>query len=314
MQRLPRTVLTVIAIGILGFWYWYRLDALSDLGGFESARQEGRERRARERENQLQAPATVASDSNREALDSDAGDAGVNGKASDAAEGGEADAPSSWWEDPDTLARFHAEYLRQVPTAIADAAQMRAENSAMVQRDRDALAETMTAMYEAGVPTAILAEHEMQGLEYDMIAPGASMLKSNLSQCANWLMQGAGLNEVPKIDVLARMPEDHPVEFILSRMTGRSITELDPSLAPSIASLRNEFVREFSVLGGQTWELRPAAYRAVQALVLPDDRKSSLLIPPFAEFVPELAQIETQQQALRERYLAQLEIYAAQLR
>jgi len=97
-------------------------------------------------------------------------------------------------------------------------------------------------------------------------------------------------------------------------MAGRSITELDAHIASTIASLRNEFVREYAVLGGQTWALRPAADRAMQVLVLADGSGSGQLIPPIAEIVPELTQIAAQQQALRGRCLSLLEIYAAQLK
>lgn len=299
MKRLPKAVVTVIAIGILGFWYWKHLDGLSDLGGFDRARQEARERRDRNREDEAAQPAVAAPDLEREAVTSDAGEVIASG---------------SWWEDPDTLARFLAEFERQLPGAINLAASMRAEHAERAIRDRAELELAVAAFSERGVASAILDEHEIQGLSYDAMGPCTSVLRSKLLECMAWMDKGAKLEKLPKLSILRRNPEDQPVEFLLSRMANRSVAKLDPQTAQDVARLRNDFVREFAILGGKIWETRPAAYFAMKELGLPNGLESGQARPPILEFIPELASFAAQQDALRERYLAQLEIYAAQLK
>jgi hypothetical protein len=278
MNRHAVSALCLLVIALGGYWYWSRLDGLSDLGGFESARQEARERRLAK----AQYPGSPASSGN-------------------------------WWEHSGTLAQFLEEFERQLPGALDEAASMRAEHADIATRDRAELGRAMASFAEASVPSAILSEHEMQGLAYDAMSLSTSTLRSKLSECNSWLIDGAKLDQLPKLDFLSRMPEDQPVEFILSRMADRSVTELDAQTAQDVSRLRNDFVREFAILEGRIWEMRPAASFAMKELGLPNGFEAGLAMPPILEFVPELASVVAQQQALRDRYLAQLEIYAAQL-
>lgn len=251
------------------------------MGGFKSARQEAQERRS---------------------------------KAHDEPEAEVAETSAYWWQDPGTLVRFHDEFERQLPGALEFAANMRAKNADQAIHARAELARLVEVLAEAGVPSAILREHEIHGLPYDSMTQCASLLQSKLAECKAWIDDGAKLEELSKLKYLAKAPEDQPVEFILSRMAGRSIAELDPHTAQDVARLRNDFVREFSSLESQAWETRPAAYFAMEKLGLPDGRANGQAWPPIQEFIPMLASIVAEQQALRERYLAQLEIFAAQLK
>jgi len=215
-----------------------------------------------------------------------------------------------WWEDPDRLAAFLAEYQRQIPQAFAD--QMESRNTSAKVREHKA--RSLQDAVESVAQTMLFNEisvDDFDGVAHDSLNSTRSWLREQVRQYQDW-QRGLerGENSVHSLEYMKSWARATPPEIILSKMIGTPVTELEfsPELSARISLARNQMIRDASLAEGQLWEISPAAVRAASALGYAVVARGL----DFNEIIPEWRQLNALVESEIDSYWLELETIAAE--
>lgn len=212
---------------------------------------------------------------------------------------------TNWWEDPESLDRFLAEYQRQLPGAFAD--QMGHRSPPAETRTRLAVnLEKVIRGAKEGLLFNEIEADEFDGLVYDSLRSGTSWLSEQTHRYIEWQRdEKRGKGSLPSLEQMRGEIRYFPPEMILSRIVGKPVWELTWSKedVSKVSSARNSFLREVALIEAHLWEVAPAATRAADALGF-----ETGLAVDFGKIIPEWRAFNEMIDAEVDRYLFELDL------
>jgi hypothetical protein len=220
------------------------------------------------------------------------------------------DAKSNWWEDPETLERFLAEYQRQLPKAFADQMGFRSGSVEFHTRLKVNLENAIRVAKENLLFNEIETS-DFEGLVVDSLRSSTGWLNEQTNRYVEWQRdKERGKGSLPSLEQMRGEIRYYPPEMVLSRILEKPVGEINWSneQVSKVSAARNSLLRELALIESHLWEVAPAATRAADAFGLETglDVDFDLIIPEWRAF-NEMIDAEV------DRYLFELDLIGTEV-
>jgi len=209
-----------------------------------------------------------------------------------------------WYEDPQKLSEFLALYESKLQESLQKTDELRSAHSPERQASLDATLDKIAS----GTVFGYTYPGDFEGLSYDTLLTSQNYMRAQFLEYAQWENSEGSLEELPSVKVMCRAPMKYPPSFLIFQIRGDVNVEFSEQQIEHVSRLRNEFVRQYTMLKGREFELRPAALWAAEELNIPQQT-----LNPLSNFIPEWEELSNSRRELCNQYIRDIELFANSL-
>lgn len=206
----------------------------------------------------------------------------------------------NWYEDLESLTAFRKEFLRQLPIVKEAQRELRLKEGASgvkhLEKNIEAFRKRESLFYKFTLS-------DFDGLIYDQAYEIANTLYLEVELLVEWEDKKIWGNHKYPSKRLMEEPISYPPEHLCVWAAGSDNVEITETMADAINKLHKQTLIEYALLGGELFDIRPAAVRAMESLRFPKTDMDTLAASPeSAPYVPEWIEVVQQRKSLQQAY------------